>query len=165
MAEPRRERRWTREGWEPWKRLSGNERGVLVAAAFAVAGVWTFAVLDEEEPRTLPAAPRQPPPVRRPMPPAQPALLSVEQPQKLAARLGETVRFRVRSRADDVVQVHGYEIERAIPADRPVLVSFVATIPGTFLIELKQSGEDLGQLVVEEREPPGAAPEGRGAGG
>jgi FtsP/CotA-like multicopper oxidase with cupredoxin domain len=64
---------------------------------------------------------------------------------------GDDVRLRVRAPQDDEVHVHGYDIERELPAGKTVTLSFKATITGIFEIELHHSGAPLGRLKVNPR--------------
>lgn len=67
----------------------------------------------------------------------------------IAVPKGEQVRLAVRSRTDEEVHVHGYDIVRAAPAGRTVRLRFLARLEGVFEIELERSGEQIGRLRVE----------------
>jgi len=69
--------------------------------------------------------------------------------QELTFKSGEQVRFEVRSDTADELHVHGYDVERELPAGRAVRVSFPATIEGVFEAELHESGEQVAELRVE----------------
>jgi hypothetical protein len=62
---------------------------------------------------------------------------------------GDTVRFRVRHGDAEEVHVHGYDIKTDLAANETANVSFEASIPGIFEIELEHSGTPLGRLKVE----------------
>jgi FtsP/CotA-like multicopper oxidase with cupredoxin domain len=62
---------------------------------------------------------------------------------------GDTVRFRVRHDEAEEVHVHGYDIKKELAANETADVSFEASIPGIFEIELEHSGTPLGRLKVE----------------
>ena len=72
----------------------------------------------------------------------------VDGPQQIAVALGDRVAIEVESDVADHVHVHGYDVLRDIPADRTVTVSFKATIPGVFEIELEDAGLLLTRLEV-----------------
>jgi hypothetical protein len=62
---------------------------------------------------------------------------------------GDTVRFRVRHGEAEEVHIHGYDIKKDLAANETANVSFEASIPGIFEIELEHSGTPLGRLKVE----------------
>jgi len=47
------------------------------------------------------------------------------------------------------VHIHGYDITKNLAANETANVSFEASIPGIFEIELEHSGTPLGRLKVE----------------
>lgn len=61
---------------------------------------------------------------------------------------GETVHFAVRSNTPDELHVHGYDVERQLPAGRTVQVEFPAGIEGIFEAELHGSGEQIAELRI-----------------
>lgn len=61
---------------------------------------------------------------------------------------GEEVRFAVRSDTRDELHIHGYDVERQLPAGRTVRVRFPASIEGIFEAELHGSGEQIAELRV-----------------
>jgi hypothetical protein len=79
------------------------------------------------------------------------ALLVPGKVQKLRYTQGDQVRFRVRVPKPDVIHVHGYNIERNVPANRTETIAFKATINGIFDIELHSSDEQIAQLTVEPK--------------
>jgi hypothetical protein len=84
---------------------------------------------------------------------AEPAapLLTPGKERDVEATEGDDVTLRVRSPAGDEVHVHGYDIERELPAGETVTLRFKATITGIFEIELHHSGAALGRLKVNPR--------------
>jgi FtsP/CotA-like multicopper oxidase with cupredoxin domain len=76
-------------------------------------------------------------------------LLTGAKEQEIDAKQGDTVRFRVKADEDEEVHVHGYDIEKEIPAGGTVTISFKATITGIFEIEFHHSGAVLARLKVE----------------
>lgn len=69
--------------------------------------------------------------------------------EELSFDAGEQVRFAVRSDAPDELHIHGYDVERELPAGRSVVVQFPASIEGIFEAELHGSGEQIAELRIE----------------
>jgi hypothetical protein len=61
---------------------------------------------------------------------------------------GETVRFKVSSPVADEVHVHGYDIEKEVPAGGTAVFAFPADIEGIFEVELHHSEEQIAELRV-----------------
>jgi hypothetical protein len=68
--------------------------------------------------------------------------------KRLEYRRGERVRFSVRADATDEVHVHGFDIEKAVPANRPVRFAFPADIEGVFEVELHSGHTKIAELRV-----------------
>lgn len=83
-----------------------------------------------------------------PKPKPKPPLLEAGKAKALTFKEGETVRFRARHDAAEEVHVHGYDITKALQPGKTETVSFKATIPGIFEIELEGSHTLLAQLKV-----------------
>ena len=88
-------------------------------------------------------------PTPTPTPKPKPPLLQAGKEPTLSFDQGDTVRFRVRHGEAEEVHIHGYDIKKELAANETADVSFKATIPGIFEIELEQSGTPLGRLKVE----------------
>jgi FtsP/CotA-like multicopper oxidase with cupredoxin domain len=84
-----------------------------------------------------------------PTPKPKPPLLQAGNEPTLSFDQGDTVRFRVRHDEAEEVHVHGYDIKKELAANETADVSFEASIPGIFEIELEHSGTPLGRLKVE----------------
>ena len=84
-----------------------------------------------------------------PTPKPKPPLLRAGKEPTLSFDQGDTVRFRVRHGEAEEVHVHGYDIKKDLAANETANVSFEASIPGIFEIELEHSGTPLGRLKVE----------------
>ena len=84
-----------------------------------------------------------------PTPKPKPPLLLAGSERTLSLDQGDTVRFRVRHGEAEEVHVHGYDIKKDLAANETANVSFDASIPGIFEIELEHSGTPLGRLKVE----------------
>ncbi len=84
-----------------------------------------------------------------PTPKPKPPLLQAGKEPTLSFDQGDTVRFRVRHGDAEEVHIHGYDISKELAANETADVSFKATIPGIFEIELEHSGTPLGRLKVE----------------
>jgi plastocyanin len=61
---------------------------------------------------------------------------------------GEQVEFRVESNTATEVHVHGYEIEKEVPAGKPVTVSFPAELEGIYDVEVHPAEEQVAELRV-----------------
>lgn len=61
---------------------------------------------------------------------------------------GATVRLLITSDVDDEVHVHGYDVEKELPAGQQADVQFVADQAGLFEVETHESGIQLVQLEV-----------------
>ncbi len=86
-------------------------------------------------------------PTAKPKP--KPPLLQAGKEPTLSIDQGDTVRFRVRHGEAEEVHIHGYDIKKELAANETADVSFEASIPGIFEIELEHSGTPLGRLKVE----------------
>lgn len=62
--------------------------------------------------------------------------------------LGSQVTLTVHSDMADEVHLHGYDKEAEVPAGGSASISFTATIPGVFEVELHKSDRQLLQLQV-----------------
>jgi hypothetical protein len=83
-----------------------------------------------------------------PSPTAQPPLLSADDEKALAFTQGDTVRFGVRSKTDEEVHVHGYDLKKDVRAGQTISFAFKADITGIFEIEFEKSGTTIAQLKV-----------------
>jgi hypothetical protein len=68
--------------------------------------------------------------------------------KRLEYKRGERVRFSVRSDLADAVHVHGFDIEKPVPANRPVRFAFPADIEGVFEVELHSGHTKIAELRV-----------------
>ena len=84
-----------------------------------------------------------------PKPKPKPPLLQAGKEPTLSFDQGDTVRFRDRHGEAEEVHIHGYDIKKELAASETADVSFEASIPGIFEIELEHSGTPLGRLKVE----------------
>lgn len=69
-------------------------------------------------------------------------------PARVQARLGEHLRFVVRSDVADEVHIHGYDRRAEVTAGGQVTLELTADIAGRFEIELERRKLRLGELVV-----------------
>jgi hypothetical protein len=72
----------------------------------------------------------------------------VEGPDRITVAQGDRVAIEVKSDVEDHVHVHGYDLLTDVLPDRDITITFRATIPGIFEIELEDSGLLLTQLEV-----------------
>ena len=63
--------------------------------------------------------------------------------------LGSSVTIRVTSDVADEVHVHGYDLMSDVRPGAPATVTFDATIPGVFEVELEDLGQQLLTLQVQ----------------
>lgn len=61
---------------------------------------------------------------------------------------GQRVVVRITSDAADTMHVHGYDVVRELRPNQPVVIDFVADIPGKFVAELHDSHLTLFRLEV-----------------
>jgi heme/copper-type cytochrome/quinol oxidase subunit 2 len=104
---------------------------------------------DETTPEATPTAPP---------PPAAPTVATIQITirggtpvgglRRASVRQGRQVRFVVRSDVADEVHVHGYDLMRDVAPGQPAQISFRATIPGRFEVELEDRGLAIAQLEV-----------------
>ena len=67
---------------------------------------------------------------------------------RLQVGVGETVAIRVTSDVADDAHLHGYDVSAPVTAASPAVVSFIASIPGVFELELEELGTQLASLQV-----------------
>ena len=67
---------------------------------------------------------------------------------RVKVAVGTAIRLLVTSDTADEVHVHGYDIEKALPAGQQVTVDFTADQNGIFEIETHEGGLQLAQLEV-----------------
>jgi plastocyanin len=67
---------------------------------------------------------------------------------EISVDAGEEIRFEVKSAVDEEVHVHGYDVEKAVPAAGTATLAFPADIEGLFEVELHHSGEQIAELRV-----------------
>jgi hypothetical protein len=68
--------------------------------------------------------------------------------RRLEFKRGDLVRFSVHSTVADEVHIHGFDIEKALPANRIVLFTFPADIEGVFEVELHEAGVKIAELRI-----------------
>ena len=69
--------------------------------------------------------------------------------QRYAVPVNATVELVVSSDVADEVHVHGYDLMQDVTPDAPATVTFDATIPGVFEVELEELGRQLLTLQVQ----------------
>jgi hypothetical protein len=69
--------------------------------------------------------------------------------KRLAYERGERVRFSVQTDAADEVHIHGFDIEKALPANRRVRFGFPANIEGVFEVELHGTHTKIAELRIK----------------
>jgi len=68
---------------------------------------------------------------------------------RVPVKLGTSVTLEVTSDVADEVHVHGYDLMRDVTPDAPATITFDATIPGVFEVELEELGRQLLTLQVQ----------------
>jgi len=68
---------------------------------------------------------------------------------RVPVKLGTSVTLEVTSDVADEVHVHGYDLMQDVTPDGPATVTFDATIPGVFEVELEELGQQLLTLQVQ----------------
>lgn len=68
--------------------------------------------------------------------------------EELEYSAGDEIRFGVKSNVADEVHVHGYDVEKEVPAGGTATLSFPADIEGIFEVELHGSGTQIAELRV-----------------
>jgi hypothetical protein len=144
--------------------MSGNQRNTLLALAAVVLVVGFFVARQASDDddggstttataaqtgtsttsRTVAAEPTKP----------QPPLVEIRDgapvggARELTFQKGGTVDFRVRSDAPGEVHVHGYDVEKELPAGKPVRFRFPADIDGRFEVELHGADVQIARIEV-----------------
>ena len=67
---------------------------------------------------------------------------------RTAVALGDTVTIRISSDIDDHIHLHGYDVLVDVTAGEPAELTFEATIPGVFEVELEDSRIQLLELEI-----------------
>jgi FtsP/CotA-like multicopper oxidase with cupredoxin domain len=148
--------------------MSRRQRFTFLAIAVAIAVVAVVVLADSSEDDSEPsqtaatatatateeASPGEETPTPTATPtatptPKPPPLLTSGKVTELEFTEGETVRFRVRADEAEEVHVHGYDISKDVEPGQTVTMSFKATIPGIFEIELEHAHEQIAELTVE----------------
>jgi ABC-type Fe3+-hydroxamate transport system substrate-binding protein len=68
--------------------------------------------------------------------------------KKIEVKKGDPVTFTVQSDSAQEIHVHGYDLEKEVPANGTVTFSFKASIDGAFEIELEDPGVQIASLQV-----------------
>ena len=69
-------------------------------------------------------------------------------PHRVDVKLGANVRLQVTSDVDDVLHVHGYDVEEPLDAGHTTTVELTADQPGVFEVETHETELELLQLAV-----------------
>jgi hypothetical protein len=112
----------------------------LTALAASVAPHKTS--LQQDAARTPPAAAAEPAPK-----PVEETLDTAAQGQRVAAKIGQSVTIVVRSQDVESVELAEYGTETAEP-DSPARFELLADAPGSYPIELVESGRRIGVLEI-----------------
>jgi hypothetical protein len=138
--------------------VRGGWRLLLIPAAAVAAVALFFVFRDEEETATSPPPTTTevvisvdaPPPI----PPPPPAPLEILIPinteaiTRRAIPRGRHVVLTVSGAEGEEIHLHGYDIKRRIGADNIARLSFRATIPGRFEVEVEGTHRQVADLTV-----------------
>lgn len=69
-------------------------------------------------------------------------------PHRVDVKLGSTIRLQVTSDVDDVLHVHGFDVEEPLEAGRTTTVELTADQPGLFEVETHETELQLLQIAV-----------------
>ncbi len=69
-------------------------------------------------------------------------------PHRVDVTQGATVRLQVTSDVDDVLHVHGFDVEEPLEAGHTTMVELTADQPGVFEVETHETELELLQLEV-----------------
>jgi heme/copper-type cytochrome/quinol oxidase subunit 2 len=67
---------------------------------------------------------------------------------RVSVAVGEHVTLVITSDVADEVHLHGYDLETELSPGQPAELSFDATIPGVFQVELHEAGTQVLSLQV-----------------
>ena len=67
----------------------------------------------------------------------------------IQAKKGDVVQFVVSSDAPDDIHLHGYDIEKKVEPGKPTVMSFKASIPGRFPVEVHGGAAHRPVLYLE----------------
>jgi hypothetical protein len=140
-------------------------RVLLGIAVVAVAVVLLVVLKDDggddggDGASTTAAKPAGPPPGVQPKDtaPPEPAVTTIVLDEsgrpvggvaEISVDAGDDVRFRVSSPIADEVHVHGYDIEKEVPAGGTATLEFPADIEGLFEVEMHHGEEQIAELRV-----------------
>ena len=68
--------------------------------------------------------------------------------QRAEVSQGDVIEIRVRADTPDSVHLHGYDVTAAVEEAEPAVLTFTASIPGVFEVELEESGIRILELIV-----------------
>lgn len=99
-------------------------------------------------------APATVPTTTAPVPPPRVTTIAVKDgtpvggEKTITVTSGDTVRLRVTSNVADVIHVHGYDLEKPVPAGGSVTFTFKATSEGVFDVEAHSTDTKIAKLEV-----------------
>ena len=131
-------------------------RRLLLAVPFVLALAGCAGT--DASPATSPAATAPPPAEETAPAPGTPAGQRIEvtvaggqvsgDTGRVPVAAGEEVTLVVTSDVADEIHVHGYDLTVALAPSRPAQLTFAATVPGVFEVELHEAGTVLLALQV-----------------
>jgi len=123
-------------------------RRLLIALAVLMALTALAASVAPHKTSLQPDAGGTPPAAAEPAPkPVEETLDTAAQGQRVAAKIGQSVTIVVRSQDVESVELAEYGTETAEP-DSPARFELLADAPGSYPIELVESGRRIGVLEI-----------------
>jgi len=98
---------------------------------------------ETESEQTTTAPPPGPQQVRFVIPEGGPTSI-----QRVNVKQGDRVVLTIRSAVADHAHLHGYDLITDVGPSQPARITFRATVPGRFEIELEDAGKQFGELTV-----------------
>jgi hypothetical protein len=139
-----------------------SRRGPVILALVGIAvAVALFFILKEDEPAPVaapttteePSGRNEPEKPQKPEKPEVPQIeLTSGEPaggvSEIEVKSGDQIAFEVTSDVDDEVHVHGYDVEKPLPAGKTVSFEIPATIEGVFEVESHDFGTPIAEISV-----------------
>ena len=126
---------------------------VLIGLTALASGVAPRPAVVDDDPSAAPPAQAPPPALDR-------TLDAGETGQRVSAQVGQTVVITVEGSSLDTVRLAEYGHE-TVDRDSPARFELLADVPGSYAIELLESGRRIGTLEIRAAEEPRApAPSG-----
>jgi hypothetical protein len=157
--------------WRGGTGMNSRTKSIIAAISLAVAAVALFVILSPGDSDQEPAKEAtqeetsaagetgssqgvtDPEPAPKPPKPKVPTVVfkngkPVGGVLGIEVKMGEQIKFRVKSDVADEVHVHGFDITRDVPAGGSVSLSFPADITGIYEAEVEHLGVRVAELQI-----------------